>query len=379
MAARLEGPVAGDAAGAEGELFFMHINHRVAEYSAPHCHAVRPTLNFSGIVLLCLVAAVLSRAQTQTPSLVPMSSGSGGKTAGRATGALSVGSTTATGSSQTYIGTLTEEPIYPGETVHVLVFDAPDFSISAQVSASGDVALPMAGAVHLAGLNSEKAQREVADRLMSLNLVANPRVAVTVESQASGVTLLGEVRTPGIYQLDGIHLLSDLLATAGGMTANTGRVIEISNASAPDKVAALAWDPTMHNIANYNQEVHPGDRVFVRPCGIAYVGGNVGKPGAYSLCGSPVMTLSELVAMAGGVLRLSAASHTYLIRTRPDGSRIATQIDLPRIQKAKAADVPVQEDDIVYVSPSGLKFALNQAVSWAGSTISPILYITYRQ
>ena len=276
------------------------------------------------------------------------------------------------------MGVLSEGPIYPGETVHVLVFDAPDFSFVEQVSENGDIAVPMAGAVHLAGLNSEKAQQAVTERLVALDLVMNPRVTVTVESQAMGITVLGEVRAPGIYELNGKHLLSDLLATAGGMTANTGRVIEISNVSAPEKVAALAWDPTMHNIANYNQEVHPGDRVLVRPCGIAYVGGNVGKPGAYSLCGSPVMTLSEVVAMAGGVVRLSAASHTYLIRTRPDGSRIATQIDLPRIQKAKAADVPVQEDDIVYVSPSALKLALNQAVAWAGSSISPLIYITNR-
>ncbi len=327
------------------------------------------------MALLCLLAAAFCCAQERTSS--PVLSG-GGTSSGRTAGVRGVGaSTTGSGSSvggQTNIGALSDAPIYPGETVHVLVFDAPDFSISAQVSESGDIALPMAGTLHLAGLNSEKAQQAVTERLVALDLVTKPHVAVTVENQALGVTLLGEIRSPGIYSLNGVHLLSDLLALAGGMTANTGRVIEITNASAPDKMTALAWDPTMHNTANYNQEVHPGDRVFVRPCGIAYMGGNVSKPGAYSLCGSPVMTLSELVAMAGGVVRLSSASHTYLIRTRPDGSRIATEIDLPRIQKAKAADVPVQEDDIVYVSPSALKLVLNQAVAWAGGTLNSISY-----
>jgi len=355
----------------------MHIKIRVAEPSAPYYRAFRWIFSVSAAGLLCLLGPSVCRAQAQSPSLVPMSSGSG-KTAGRATSTVGGASTTGAASGQSYIGVLSETPIYPGETVHVLVFDAPDFSVVAQVSENGDIAIPMAGAVHLAGLNSEKAQQAVAAQLMALDLVMNPRVTVTVESQALGITVLGEVHSPGIYELNGKHLLSDLLATAGGMTANAGRVIEISNESTPNKVEALAWDPTMHNIANYNQEVHPGDRVLVRPCGIAYVGGNVGKPGAYSLCGSPVMTLSELVAMADGVVRLSSASHTYLIRTRPDGTRIATQIDLPRIQRARAADVPVQEDDIIYVSPSALKMVVNQAVAWVGSTINPLVYVATR-
>jgi polysaccharide biosynthesis/export protein len=350
----------------------MQIYKRVAKSAALYGHAGR-IFNFSAMGLLCLLATSLSSAQTRTDSLTTISGGNSSRVAPT----RSATSTSSAG--QTYMGVISETPIYPGETVHVLVSDASDFSVVAQVSESGDIAIPMAGAVHLAGLNSEKAQQAIAERLMSLDLVTNPRVTVTVESQAMNVTLLGEVRAPGIYELNGRHLLADILATAGGMTSNTGRVIEISNVSAPDNVTALAWDPTMRNMANYNQEVHPGDRILVRPCGIAYVGGNVAKPGAYSLCGSPVMTLSELVAIAGGVERLSAASHTYLIRTRPDGSRIASQIDLPRIQKAKAADVPVQEDDIIYVSPSALKMVVNQAVAWAGSTINPIIYTVTRK
>jgi protein involved in polysaccharide export with SLBB domain len=50
---------------------------------------------------------------------------------------------------------------------------------------------------------------------------------------------------------------------------------------------------------------------FVR-AGIAYVGGNVMKPGAYSLCGSPTVTLSKVVALAGGVAPLAATSRTYM-------------------------------------------------------------------
>jgi polysaccharide export outer membrane protein len=276
------------------------------------------------------------------------------------------------------VGALTTAPIFSGQTVHLLVFNAPDFSIVSQVSDNGDLTVPMVGPVHIVGLNSDTAGKMIADRLSSLNLVNSPHVAVTVDTQALGVTVLGEVHSPGIYPPTGKERLSDLLAQAGGMTANTGRVIEISNVNTPDKKIELAWDPTMHNTASYDVQVHAGDSVIVRPCGIAYVGGNVGKPGAYSLCGSPVITLSALVDMAGGVMRLNNDSHTYLVRTRPDGSRVVAQVNIAHIQKAKTADMPIQEDDIVFVSPSGLKLVANQLVTWAGMVAGPLIYATVK-
>jgi polysaccharide export outer membrane protein len=275
------------------------------------------------------------------------------------------------------VGALTDAPIFPGETVHVLVFDAPDFSIVTQVSDGGDVAVPWAGAIHVAGLNSTSAGQAITDKLQSMDLVSNPHVAVTVDTQAMGITVLGEIRAPGIYQPTGKQLLSDLLAMAGGMTSNTGRVVEISNVGTPDKRVDLPWDPTMHNTANYDTEVHPGDRVLVRPCGVAYVGGNVGKPGAYSLCGSRTTTLSQLVDLAGGVLRFNSNPHTYLIRTKEDGTRVVIQVNIDKIVKAKAPDLTIQDDDIVYVTGSALKLVASQAIGWAVSVAGPLIY-TYR-
>ena len=120
-------------------------------------------------------------------------------------------------------------------------------------------------------------------------------------------------------------MLSDLLATAGGLTANTGRMIEISNDREPGKTTFLSWDPTIH-IDNFDRLVSPGDRVLVRVCGIAYVGGNVVKPGAYSLCGSQKMTLSEFIALAGGVAPLTKLNHTYLVAANRTGRRLSRKL-----------------------------------------------------
>jgi polysaccharide export outer membrane protein len=234
----------------------------------------------------------------------------------------------------------------------------------------------MLGAIHFAGLSSATASSLIASQLKQRNLMIDPQVTVTVESTSSGITVLGEVRSPGIYPPPGKHLLSDLLATAGGLTANTGRVIEISNDRTPDKKTYIPWDPTMHNTSNYDRPINAGDRVLVRACGIAYVGGNVMKPGAYSLCGSPRMTLSEVISLAGGIAPLSSPSHTFLVRVQPDGVKTVDQIDVHKVLTAKVADPVVQEDDIIYVSPSPAKAAANRALGYAMTLAGPLIYVT---
>jgi len=317
------------------------------------------------IWLLLSAGAIVSFAQQQRPALVPEQQGGG--PAGNATAMAS----TLTNN----MGELTDGPISPGDTVHVLVFGAPDFSVLMRVSAGGDIAVPAVGIVHIAGLNSEKSADVISDQLKKLSLMPDPRVIVTVDSASSAITILGEVRNPGIYPPPAKRLLSDVLATAGGLTATSGRVIEISNERRPEGKIEIPWDPTMHNTSNYDRPILPGDRVLVRSCGIAYIGGDVVKPGAYSLCGSPKVTLSELLSLAGGVTPMASESHTFLVRARPDGTKVAERIDVHQVLTSKATDPVVQEDDIVYVSPSTVKEVTARALSFALALAGPLVYV----
>jgi polysaccharide export outer membrane protein len=234
---------------------------------------------------LILQSLVLS-AQEQRPPLIPIAQGSGGGPSALAGSGASIGG-------------LSDGPIMAGEVVHINVFDAPDFSLVTRVSENGDVPYPILGQFHIAGLNSVSAANMLAKELKDRNLMLDPNVTVTVESSGSGITVLGEVHSPGIYPPPGKHQLSDLLALAGGLNANTGRIIEISHAHDPGKPEFVSWDPTMHNTENFDRPVAPGDRVLVRACGIAYVGGNVMKPGAYRfLVGAKLRELEQAVKRA---------------------------------------------------------------------------------
>ena len=318
-------------------------------------------LKLLGLIAL-MSLAIPSRvlAQEERPALIPIAS----------TGGPSSASITATSN-----GGISDGPIVAGDVVHVNVFNAPDLSTITRVSMNGDIAFPLLGAFHIAGLNSLDAGQKLADQLKAKNFVLDPSVAVTVDSTATGITVLGEVHSPGIFPPNGKKLLSDLLAQAGGVTANTGRVIEISNNSDPGNKSYVPWDPTMHNTSSYDHPVRPGDRIIVRACGIAYVGGNVSKPGAYSLCGSPQMTLSELVALAGGVVPSTSTDRTTIVRTHPDGTKTAIQVDLKKILLSKSADVIVQEDDVIYVPPSALKNVAKAALAFSMTLTTTLLYV----
>jgi polysaccharide export outer membrane protein len=314
-------------------------------------------LLFAGLLL---IQPLLLTAQQARPAVVPLAQGGGSGPKSGDSGS---------------IGGLSDGPIMPGETVHINVFDAPDFSLTTRVSESGDVPVPILGAFHIAGLNSASASEKLAQQLKDSNLMLDPQITVTVDSTRTTITLLGEVRNPGIYPPPGKHQLSDLMAAAGGLTANTGRIIEITNDREPGKKDYVAWDPTMHNTENFDRPVSAGDRVLVRACGIAYVGGNVVKPGAYSLCGSPNMTMSEVMALAGGPAANTSYSKTYLIRAQPDGTKVVQQIDLKKILTARVSDPIIHEDDIIYVSPSPVKAVLKSAVAFALALTPSLLYL----
>ncbi len=311
--------------------------------------------------LLFLGMAAWASAQIQPPVLLEAGQG-GGAASNAAAGMASIGG-------------LTDEPLEAGQVVHVSVFSAPDFAVNTRISEAGDIAFPYLGRVHLAGMDSAQAADAIAAQLKTKNLVLDPHVMVTVESFTTGITVLGEVRAPGVYPLPGKRLLSDVIATAGGVTANTGRVIEISNPKMPDKTEEIPWDPTMHHTESYDRPVRPGDRVLVRSCGIAYIGGHVTKPGAYSLCGSQQITLSELVSLAGGTTPYTADRHVYIVRQQANGTRAAQEVNLAKVLAAKAADPVINEDDIVYITPSAMKDAINRATTFALNLTTTLFYV----
>jgi polysaccharide export outer membrane protein len=87
---------------------------------------------------------------------------------------------------------------------------------SYQVDDEGNVALPLIGRVHVAGLTRVQAQKLVED-LYRKNVLVNPIIDLKIANLK--VTILGEIRVPGNYPLskDKTNLV-ELIGQAGGLT-----------------------------------------------------------------------------------------------------------------------------------------------------------------
>lgn len=122
---------------------------------------------------------------------------------------------------------LSEYRIGVGDKLNVRVFQVPDLSFDGLViDTSGNIQMPLIGAVSGAGRTSGELASEIARRLAAQYL-RDPQVTVTVTEAASQkITVDGAVTNPGVYEMRGATTLLQAVAMAKGPTpmADLGKV-----------------------------------------------------------------------------------------------------------------------------------------------------------
>ena len=71
------------------------------------------------------------------------------------------------------------------------------------VSPAGQIAIPYAGLFHIEGMTSIEAAKAIAQLFVQNQILRDPRVIVTTQQFGYSVTVMGEVKSPGIYTLAG--------------------------------------------------------------------------------------------------------------------------------------------------------------------------------
>jgi polysaccharide biosynthesis/export protein len=256
-------------------------------------------------------------------------------------------------------------PIRPGDIVEVQVFDAPEYAVRMPVSPAGQIAIPYAGLFHIEGMTSIEAASAIARLFVQQQILRDPRVIVTTQQFGYSVTVMGEVRNPGIYPLAGKKRLVDMLTEAGGVNDRAGHVIEIFPSGSMKNPQTVLWDPTLRENDNAELEIKTGQTILVSRCGVVYVGGNVGRPGAFPICDSNHTTLSQVIALAQGTKPNSYANRTILLRSSGSGTRVVQKVKLDAVLRGQMVDITMQPDDILFIPPSVLKAAGKTALTAA--------------
>jgi polysaccharide export outer membrane protein len=303
----------------------------------------------------------------QSPAPKPAAPDAGGKIpgAGDKSGAAKPADKSS-GDKSSDEGTASAITLGPGDLVEVSVYGVPELATKARVSNDGDLYLPLIDYVHVAGLSLEEAQQVIEKRLDDGGFVRNPHVAIFVDDYSSqGVTLLGEVGRPGIYPIIGERHLFDLFSAAGGLNERASRTVSLTRRSDPDKPRIIHLARNMTDAPETNVEVRPGDTIEVQRAPIVYVVGDVGRPSGL-LVDNGSLSVMQAVALAGGPNRTAALNKTRIIR-KSDGPNGMTEMTVPLKQmlRAKAPDIPLEANDILFIPVSGSKIAAQRGIETA--------------
>jgi polysaccharide export outer membrane protein len=133
--------------------------------------------------------------------------------------------------------------IGPEDVLDISVWENIQISRTVPVRPDGKISLPLVNDVQAAGLTPMQL-REVLSTLL-VPYVPIPAVSVIVrEVHSFKVTVLGEVKTPGRYDLKSRSTVLDLLAMAGGLTeyAARGRIVVLRRDGTGTRQVPFAFD-----------------------------------------------------------------------------------------------------------------------------------------
>ena len=257
-----------------------------------------------------------------------------------------------------------------GDLLEITVYNVPELNSKARVSNAGDVYLPLIDYVHVEDLTLEEAQALIEKRLADGGFVRNPHVTIFVnEATSQGVTIIGEVLKVGIYPLVGDHKLYDVVSQAGGFSQNASRKISIVRRNQPEPIH-ITLPRNLADDLSGNIEIMPGDTISVPKAPIIYVVGDVGRPSGI-LVDNGQLTVLQALALAGGTNRTAKLGGSRIIRKSPTGMT-ETKVEIKKMLEAKAPDMQLQADDILFIPISGGKIIAARTFEAAMATATAL-------
>jgi len=254
--------------------------------------------------------------------------------------------------------------ISPGDLLELGVFDAPELSGKLRVNDKGEIAVPIAGDVRIAGMTAEEAAVAVEEKLRKADILKFPHVSIFMAEYATqGITVTGEVRNPGIYPLLGYHGLIDLISSAGGVSVSAGKAVTVTHRSDPGHPEVVLLDNHPGSVAP-SVDIRPGDTIAVSHSGVVYVVGDVGKSGGYLIDANERLTAVQALALAGGANRSASENKARLIR-KTLTSRVDFAVPLRRILDGKMIDPQLEDGDILFVPSSKAKTTATRSMEAA--------------
>lgn len=264
--------------------------------------------------------------------------------------------------------------IGPEDLIGISVFEEEKLNKTVRVSSQGNISLPLLGILRVRGLTAYELEKEIRD-LLAEKYLQNPNVSVFIkEYRNQRISVMGAVEKPGVFEVSGQKTILDALAMAGGLKEEAGQLLFLirpikmeeedleakegekeGNGQMPRTFVIDLEEMLVKGDLTLNFPLQYGDVLNIPVSGKVFVGGEVKKPGGFSLQGKK-MTVTQAIAMAEGLKQEANGSDTKIFRYAEGqmGKEIIS-VNLNSIHKGKDDDLSLKENDIVVVPKSGVK------------------------
>jgi len=189
------------------------------------------------------------------------------------------------------------------------------------------------------------------------------------------ISVLGAVSQPGVYEINQGATVREAIMMAGGPTELsdidncTLRHDGSSDSIIIDYALAMQGDPQA------NVVLKPGDIIYIgarQQLGYYTIQGGVNAAGRYELKGKT--TITEAIAIAGGVRDRAKLDDVRVLRTSGEGSQ-KIQVNVKNVMSGTAENIYVESGDSIYV-PQGKDKA--NILQWASIAISLLWLLSDR-
>jgi len=264
-----------------------------------------------------------------------------------------------------------------GDTIEVKVLEDEKIDYTQEVQPDGKISLFLIGDIYAAEKTTTRLREDITNVLQKY--VVKPHVTVRVTGYKSKKTyIFGEIKTPGIFPLNGDMYLLDAIAHAGGLTQDAdirGSLLTRNGQFIPvDFESLLKKGDLQQNVLLEPYDIIYFPSILDRK---VYVLGEVNRPGVYNIRGE--MNIMEAVSLAGGFTRDAKEDSLLLIRGGLNSPKVAQLSYDDKTKEMKKgsflnlASIDLESQDIIYVSPT--KFAtVERFFQRFHSIIEPIVW-----
>ena len=253
--------------------------------------------------------------------------------------------------------------IGPGDELRVRVWGQLIYSGNLLVNRSGDIYLPEAGTVHVAGLTFAELDQHL--RSAFARVYRNFDLSVDMgRIRSIQIYVTGQARRPGAYTVSSLSSLVDALFASGGPSAQGSlRHIEVRR----EGKAVAAFDLyalLVHGDKSKDIKLLPEDVIFIPPVGpqIA-ISGSIRTPGIYELTDGE--TIEEALDSAGKTSAVASNTHLSVDRLADNQSRQAFEVAFD----ASGLATPLRDADILRIYAT--LPAYKQTVTLRGNVANP--------